>query len=467
MSEQKPNLAANTREYVGTNAFDNDKLDRKQLAEKLTGYLERLNDGAVLAIDAPWGEGKTWFGRNWNKDLNEKDFKTIYIDSFEQDYIEDPFILITSEILNVLKEDEADNIEELKRSGVEVAKRLLPIGIKASVNLLGRFIGSSDLVGEIKDAFEVSGDNTSDTQGTDDVGEAVEAGEKVALDLTNKWISDKLDGFVNDKIVMSEFKNQLQTYAESNNKPLVIFIDELDRCKPTFAVNLIERIKHFFDIPNIVFVLLLNREQLENAVQGVYGINTDASKYLDKFVNFYFRLPKQNKEDHRSEYRIENFINLTMEKYNFTKSRDDGFITWLKYWNEYFDLSLRDLEKCVALYAFAYPTNGAHLLVYFIVLKVKQPKLFNKLINNDIKAQSEAKLQMEEIIKIYMKENNVDKNCIDKSLTLYYDLHDSYINNDFKEFNTKYNEYFRGLHIHSMKEYFKSLMKKIDIDMER
>ena len=53
MGQEIPNLSANTREYVGSNAFDNDKLDRKQLAEKLTGYLERLNDGAVLAIDAP------------------------------------------------------------------------------------------------------------------------------------------------------------------------------------------------------------------------------------------------------------------------------------------------------------------------------------------------------------------------------------------------------------------------------
>ena len=35
--------------------IDNDRLERRQLAEKLTGYLERLNDGAVLAIDAPWG----------------------------------------------------------------------------------------------------------------------------------------------------------------------------------------------------------------------------------------------------------------------------------------------------------------------------------------------------------------------------------------------------------------------------
>lgn len=238
--------------------------------------------------------------------------------------------------------------------------------------------------------------------------------------------------------------------------------------KSGFAVSLIERIKHYFDVPNMIFILLLNKEQLENAVQGVYGINTDASKYLDKFVNFYFKLPKQNKENHKAEYKIKNFIKITMQKYNFaTNNENDGFITWLEYWSGYFNLSLRDLEKCVALYAFAYPTNVVYLLVYFIVLKVKQPKLFNKLIVNDIKAQSEAKKLMEEIIKIYMKENNVDENHVDKPLTLYYDLHDSYINNDFKNFDTKYSEYFRGVHVFSVKEFFKSLMNKIDINIER
>ena len=87
----------------------------------------------------------------------------------------------------------------------------------------------------------------------------------------------------------------------------------MDRCKPNFAVSLIERIKHYFDVPNVVFILLLNKEQLENAIKGVYGINTDATKYLDKFINFYFNLPKQNKEDHRTQYKIENFIKVTMQ----------------------------------------------------------------------------------------------------------------------------------------------------------
>lgn len=443
-----PKLSNNTREYVGRVPFDEDKLDRKKLAEKLTTYLDRLNDGAVLAIDAPWGEGKTWFARNWEADLKEKNYKTIYIDAFEQDYVDEPFMLITSEILNVIEKSNPI-VAEIKKDGIEIVKALLPIGAKVLLNVTSKFlIGSSDISEDIKDA--------------------IDSGSDISAEKASERIGEKIDEYTTSKTVTLEFKTKLADYAKEQEKPIVIFIDELDRCKPTFAVNLIERIKHYFDVPNVVFILLLNKEQLENAIKGVYGINTDASKYLDKFINFYFNLPRQNKQDHRTQYKIGNFIKITMQKYSFTKNNDnDSFMKWLEYWSEYFNLSLRDLEKCVALYAFAYPTNAAYLLVYFIILKVKQPKLFNMLMNNDIKAQREAKQQMEDIIKIYMKENNVDEKNIDKSLTFYFDLHNSYIDNDFKDFGTKYSEYFNGLHIFSIKDFFKSLMRKIDIDMER
>jgi hypothetical protein len=445
-----PRLSNNTREYVGRVPFDEDKLDRKKLAEKLTTYLDRLNDGAVLAIDAPWGEGKTWFARNWEADLKEKDYKTIYIDAFEQDYVDEPFILLASELMEIIKENgSANDNKKFKKTATQIAKSTLSIGAKVGINLATRIIlGNVDLNEEIEKSIEEVGSSSADN--------------------VSKFIEDKFDNYKNEKEANVEFKKVLNAYSSKQEKPIVIFIDELDRCKPTFAVSLIERIKHYFDVPNVVFILLLNKEQLENAIKGVYGINTDASKYLDKFINFYFNLPRQNKEDHRTQYKIENFIKVTMQKYSFTKSNDnDSFMKWLEYWSGYFNLSLRDLEKCVALYAFAYPTNAAYLLVYFIILKVKQPKLFNMLMNNDIKAQSEAKQQMEDIIKIYMKENNVDEKNIDKSLTFYFDLHNSYIDNDFKDFGTKYSEYFKGLHIFSIKDFFKSLMRKIDIDMER
>lgn len=450
MSQEIPSLSANTREYVGPNAFDNDKLDRKQLAEKLTGYLERLKDGAVLAIDAPWGEGKTWFGRNWNKSLNDNGFKTIYIDSFEQDYIDDPFILLASKLLEIIKENgTASENKNFKKTATQIAKSTLSISTKIGLNLATRvLLGNVDLNEELEKSIEEVGTYSADS--------------------ISKIIENRFDNYKEEKESSGQFKNIVKNYASKQEKPIVIFIDELDRCKPTFAVSLIERIKHYFDVPNIVFVLLLNREQLENAVQGVYGINTDASKYLDKFVNFHFKLPRQNKEDHRAEYRIKNFIKITMQKYSFTKdSEDDGFITWLEYWSGYFNLSLRDLEKCVALYAFAYPTGAGHLLVYFIILKVKQPQLFNRLIDNDMKAHIEAKEQIEEFIKIYMKEHNIEENNVDIFLAFYFDLHNSYIDNSFKEFETKHSQFLRRLYSFSTKEFFKSLMRKIDIDIER
>ena len=450
MSQETPSLSANTREYVGPNAFDTDKLDRKQLAKKLTGYLERLNDGAVLAIDAPWGEGKTWFGRNWNKYLNDDGFKTIYIDSFEQDYIDDPFVLLASELLEMIKENgTASENKNFKKTATQIAKSTLSISTKIGLNLATRvLLGNVDLNEELEKSIEEVGTYSADS--------------------ISKIIENRFDNYKEEKESSSQFKNVVKKYASKQEKPIVIFIDELDRCKPTFAVSLIERIKHYFDVPNIVFVLLLNKKQLENAVQGVYGPKTDASKYLDKFVNFYFRLPKQDKEDHQSEYRIKNFIKTTMNKYNFKQDNsNETFINWISFWKTYFDLSLRDLEKCIALYAFAYPVGAVHLLVYFIILKVKQPQLFNRLGNNDIKAHTEAKQQIEEFIRKDMKDNNVDENNIGIYLAFYFDLHNAYIDNSFKEFEEKHSQFFKSLHFFSTKEFFKSLIRKIDIDIER
>jgi len=431
-------LSASTRNYVGEAAFANDSLDRQPLAEKLTGYLERLNDGAVLAIDAPWGEGKTWFGRNWNKYLQDKGYKTVYIDTFEQDYIEDPFTLITSEILNVV--DDGDKLKESLKSGsVEVAKALLPMAGKALVNLGGRFLlGSSDLTGEIKEALEV---------GTTNIAE-----------LTSEFIKENLDSYAKDKWAMGEFKENLTEYAKAQDKPIVIFIDELDRCKPDFAVNLVERVKHFFDVPNIVFVLLLNRNQLEKAVKGVYGSDTDASTYLGKFVNFFFALPKPTQDGYNYKLRLKSFIDATMKKYKFTQGNDRhiGFLTHLGMWSKCFEMSLRDIEKAVALYSFA--GNTSWILTYLIALKIKEPKLFKSLVSADKEAHAKAKL----IVEKFMNSENGSK-----SLMFFVEWHEAHINNF-----TEVGEYFKSTlkdltyYSHSSSTLFTELAYDIDLNID-
>jgi KAP family P-loop domain len=376
--DTEPVLSANTRRYVGETAFTDDRLDRRPLAEKLTGYLSRLNDGAVLAIDAPWGEGKTWFGRNWAKHLEDSSYKTVYIDAFEQDYVEDPFMLIISEILDVV--DDGSEIEEnLKKGSIEVGKALLPVAGKALVNMGGRFLlGSTDLSGEFQ--------------------EALEAGTANVAELAGEIIRENLESYSKDKVAMQEFKASLEAFAETQDNPIVVFIDELDRCKPNFAVNLVERIKHFFDVPNIVFVLLLNRDQLEKAVKGVYGSETDAGAYLGKFVNFFFALPKPIQVGFNYEQKLKSFINATMQKYKFTRDNNahDGFLNHIEVWSKFFNMSLRDIEKAVSLYSFSGITGeGSWIIVYLIALKVKEPQLYKKLVDGDIEAHLKAKDMIE------------------------------------------------------------------------
>ena len=77
-------------------AWEGDLWDRKRLGIQLTNYVDRLQCGAVLALDARWGEGKTWFVRHWAKHLSDTDHNVIYLDAFANDYLDDHFLVISS-----------------------------------------------------------------------------------------------------------------------------------------------------------------------------------------------------------------------------------------------------------------------------------------------------------------------------------------------------------------------------------
>ncbi len=83
--------------------------------------------------------------------------------------------------------------------------------------------------------------------------------------------------------MMSEFFTEI--LCERGNR-LVIFIDELDRCKPTYAIKLLEQIKHYMMDDRITFVFSVNLEQLQHTIKCYYGADFDASRYLDRFFDF-------------------------------------------------------------------------------------------------------------------------------------------------------------------------------------
>lgn len=81
-------------------AWEGDLWERQRLGEQLTSYIDRLQCGAVLALDARWGGGKTWFVRHWKRYLEATEIihNVIYLDAFTNDYLDDPFLVIAVEI---------------------------------------------------------------------------------------------------------------------------------------------------------------------------------------------------------------------------------------------------------------------------------------------------------------------------------------------------------------------------------
>ena len=152
--------------YLGSEPFAGDMFERQALSKRLTGYIDRLKDGCVIGIDAPWGEGKSWFGRNWHAQLLKDGYPTIYLDAFENDFSDDPFVVIASELVSI-----ADTLMDgvakaaLIDKAKSVGKRLLPFTAKVVVSAAGRLIFGEGAVDELKDAMKGT---------TEDIGKAVE-----------------------------------------------------------------------------------------------------------------------------------------------------------------------------------------------------------------------------------------------------------------------------------------------------
>ncbi len=263
-------------------AWEDDLWDRKRLGIQLTNYVDRLQCGAVLALDARWGEGKTWFVRHWQKHLEDENHNVIYLDAFANDYLDDPFLTIAAEISQAFKS--SDNIDDADVNSfnektasvlISLAAILPVIAAKAGLHWIG-LGGAGEALQEVyKDGKDVY-DSVSD-------------------EITGKLkehIEKKIENHHLEKETIQDFKKELNQLADKLEKPLVFIIDELDRCRPDFAIRLIERIKHFFDIPKIVFVLVMNKPQLLQSVKSFYGYDSEMNgDYLEKFVDFTVHLP--------------------------------------------------------------------------------------------------------------------------------------------------------------------------------
>lgn len=343
-------------------AWEDDLWDRKRLGIQLTNYVDRLQCGAVLALDARWGEGKTWFVRHWQKHLEDENHNVIYLDAFANDYLDDPFLVISSEIASKLNQT-ADKrlVHKFKKAAAVLQQGLLTqaptiIASMISFALTGGIIPFLKLDNDsIKDKYEDIVD-----QVTDNIGEKV-----------TEAIQKKIDDYEEEKQSLNAFKETLAKLAESLDKPLVFIIDELDRCRPDFAIRLIERIKHFFDIPKIVFVLVMNKPQLLQSVKSFYGYDSEMNgDYLEKFVDFTVHLPTS-----KDAYDFEEVIKLQLFRIGELNSFEDT--NELFYWALGLQLdkklNSRELSKRINTFALLRTLDHKKNLILLSLIMGQEP----------------------------------------------------------------------------------------------
>jgi hypothetical protein len=355
-------------EDVGTIPFQSTLFGRKELADRLTGYVERSSDGCVIGITAPWGEGKTYFGIEWKKSLQEKGHKTFFLDAFQDDFSDDAFTTISAELLRGLSASEPKS-RALWKATKKLGAALLPAAAKLTLSAAANF--ATGLT-------------------TDEIAEVIEKAGDSGAEVAERYVEKRLKNHEARLNTIKHFRIELTKYCKEQPKPVVFFIDELDRCRPPYAVQVIEHIKHFFDVPNLVFVLLLNREQLERSIQRAYGgEKEDAARYLGKFVHFFLTLPNAQSRRYNVKPDLTVFCQQLATSHGFENTNGiRNFIDVLVSLAPHFDLSLRDIQR-----AFVYLrlTNGMEdyysAFAYLIALKLRHSDVFS-LLQRDSKSGS-------------------------------------------------------------------------------
>jgi len=320
----------------------------------------------------------------WRAHLKQNKREVIYFDAYAADYFDDPFVSFSGEILELIDRHFPEGKElaerrEFKKTAVEIGKKLAGLSVK--IGLRAATLG----------AIEAT-----------DFKDLEEAGKEIASGVSEigaKVIEKKIENYAGEKDALKSFKKSLGAVAAKfkaeNGFPLTIIVDELDRCRPDFALGLLERIKHLFDVEGVAFVLLVNREQIESYIQNIYG-NKDTRDYLLKFGSLFIDLPGQEplySNYHscgRDGYCVRLFHHYELG--NRMAQRDvDLWGSCIGIFAAHFALTLREIEKAFAIMVLYYASLPTHysnplLTTLLSVLKVKCPDIYQRLSVGQIKA---------------------------------------------------------------------------------
>ena len=336
------------------------------MAEKMTNLVWMQEDSLVVSLDGDWGTGKTFLLKRWQADLEKEGFKSIYFNAWEDDFCDDPLVAIIGQISNAFTGSKS---EEIVAKIKESAGPLLIQGILGVIRAT--------------------------------------TGIAISADILEKHTDSVLEKYSSQIKQKKELKQHLQRLSEEvmndTGQPLVFIIDELDRCRPTFAIELLERVKHIFDVPGIVFVFGINQKELCSSIKSVYG-EIDAGVYLRRFFDISLSLPDANAVDFckyliNDKYELNKLFSELSETARksisniLADTHSNEFRTFsndfLAFYN-HLGLSLRDIDSCIrSMFFVAKNIHEGHYMYPYLIgaliaLRLKNLPLYQEFLKGKL-----------------------------------------------------------------------------------
>lgn len=376
-------IVENTQNFLTLPTDDyNDLLDRRKIAKNFLEVV-KVQTANVYSINAPWGSGKTWFLKFIEDECKNQNIPFIQFNVWETDYAKDPFQAVLSELLELLQQQiklcaKEDVVKEFQRE-----LTLLERNAEDFLNLRKRMsfsIGLGTPLSPVSAQATLNPDNSS------------------------------LAEYNEMKKVKYGFISNLRNFVNKFDKQLIIAIDELDRCRPDYAISTLEIIKHFFNIEGIKFILALDKEQLNRTIYSMFGNMPDTDTYLSKFVDIQYFLPLSDMRNFvisqiNDKYPLikSSLIRLLKNALVFNKS-GNWYTTEIQYENyesEFynlcvrFKLNLREIEKLSLKLSVILPliinkkdVFSLTFLIVLILLNIKYNDVYERFKNVSILADN-------------------------------------------------------------------------------
>lgn len=349
--------------------FEDDLLGRNKISERISRVVDVIEDPLVIALDGRWGTGKSFFLKRWvgaHTAQNSGKALTVYFDAFSRDYISDPLPALVSTLSHRTPAHELKKIDRLKRIAYKFVRPAARIGISAVT------FGATEALSDLGDVLASAAG--SEAKEVVDAFWAREAGRFEAMEDFKKALAD---------LTVNK--------SDPEPTPVVIVVDELDRCRPDYALEVLEIVKHFFSVPHVHFILGVNLKALENSVKSRYGSNIDATAYLQKFISFSIKLPAHIDDHNRTLASLKYARHLGKEM-SIPNYIVEEIETQLSYINVNTYVSMRDIGKIMSLVTLIPPDkkNGrimsgwTTVLITMLISKVVNPDIFDRIVDGTV-----------------------------------------------------------------------------------